>query len=306
MNTLACAKIFQQALDEQIAVESTTGWMEANAGQVQYNGGDEIKIPMMSTDGLGDYDRKEGYVDGAVTLTYQTLKLTQDRGRAFMLDAMDVNESNFIANATAVMRDFQKYQVIPEIDSYRYSKIASEAIAQERASGGYIPEAATVLSILLDDIARVQDVVGDIPLVITMAATVATMMAKSAEVSKMLDVTDFKQGNISTKVRSIDGYPILRVPSGRLKTAYVFNDGKTTGQTAGGAVAASDAKNINWIICPRNVPIGVSKTDVMRIFDPMTNQTANAWRIDYRKFHDLFMLQNQWDTVWVNVREAIS
>ena len=65
MNTLACAKIFQQALDEQIAVESTTGWMEANAGQVQYNGGDEIKIPMMSTDGLGDYDRKEGYVDGA-------------------------------------------------------------------------------------------------------------------------------------------------------------------------------------------------------------------------------------------------
>ena len=44
----------------------------------------------------------------------------------------------------------------------------------------------------------------------------------------------------------------------------------------------------------------------MRIFDPQTYQKANAWRIDYRKFHDLFMLNNKWDTVWVNVQEALS
>lgn len=306
MNTLECAKIFQEALDQQVIAEATTGWMEANAGQVQYNGGNEIKIPMMSTDGLADYDRQKGYVDGAVTLSYQTLTLTQDRGRAFMLDAMDVNEANFIVNATSVMRDFQKYQVIPEIDSYRYSKIASEAIAKERASGGYTPEAASVLGALLDDIARVQDIVGDIPLVITMAAPVATLMAKSPDVAKMLDVTDFAQGDITTKVRSIDGYPILRVPSTRLKTSYIFNDGKTAGQTTGGITPAEDAKSINWIICPRNVPIGVAKTDVMRIFDPMTNQTANAWRLDYRKFHDLFVLNNKWDTVWVNIKEALN
>lgn len=306
MNTLECAKIFQTALDQQVVVEATSGWMEANAGQVQYNGGDEIKVPMMSTDGLGDYDREKGYVDGSVNLSYQTLKLTQDRGRAFTLDAMDVNEANFIANATSVMADFQRTRVIPEIDAYRYSKIGSEAITKSRATGGYTAAASTVLSALLDDIAKVQDAVGEIPLVITMAAPVASMMAKSTEISKILDITDFAQGDVTTKVRSIDGYPIIRVPSARMLTSYTFYDGATSGQTAGGFVPADDAKHINWIICPRTVPIGISKTDTMRIFDPQTYQKANAWRIDYRKFHDLFLMQNKWDTVWVNVQEALS
>lgn len=306
MNTLECAKIFQTALDNQVIAEATSGWMEANAGQVQYNGGDEIKVPMMSTDGLGDYDREQGYVDGTVNLSYQTLKLTQDRGRAFTLDAMDVNEANFIANATSVMAAFQREKVIPEIDAYRYSAIGSGAITNSRASGGYTAAADTVLSALLDDIARVQDEVGEIPLVITMAAPIASMMAQSKDIGKMLDVTDFAQGDITTRVRSIDGYPIIRVPSARMLTSYVLNDGKTSGQEKGGFTPATDAKHINWIICPRTVPIGISKTDVMRIFDPQTYQKANAWRIDYRKFHDLFVLQNKWNTIWVNIKEALA
>lgn len=306
MNTLERATIFQTELDRQVVAEATSGWMEANAGQTQYNGGNEIKVPMMSTDGLGDYDREQGYVDGSVNLSYQTLKLTQDRGRAFTLDAMDINESNFIANATSVMADFQRTKVIPEIDAYRYSAIGSGAITNSRAAGGYTAAADTVLSALLDDIARVQDEVGEIPLVITMAAPIASMMAQSKDTGKMLDVTDFAQGDITTRVRSIDGYPIIRVPSARMLTSYVLNDGKTSGQEKGGFAPATDAKHINWIICPRTVPIGISKTDTMRIFDPQTYQKANAWRIDYRKFHDLFMLQNKWNTVWVNIKEALA
>lgn len=305
MNTLEYAKIFQTALDNQVIAEATSGWMEANAGQVQYTGGNEVKVPMITTDGLADYDRETGYVDGAVNLSYQTLKLTQDRGRAFTLDAMDVNETNFIANATNVMASFQREKVIPEIDAYRYSKIASAAITKERASGGYTVAEGTILSTLLADIAKVQDVVGDIPLIITMATPVAAILSQNSTISKMLDVTDFSQGDVTTKVRSIDGYPIIRVPSARMLTAYTFYDGTTTGQTKGGFAAATDAKHINWIICPRSVPMGISKTDTMRIFDPQTYQKANAWRIDYRKFHDLFMMNNKWNTVWVNIQEAL-
>ena len=80
MNTLEYAKIFQTALDNQVIAEATSGWMEANAGQVQYTGGNEVKVPMITTDGLADYDRQNGYVDGAVNLAYETMKLTQDRG----------------------------------------------------------------------------------------------------------------------------------------------------------------------------------------------------------------------------------
>lgn len=69
-------------------------------------------------DGLADYDRQEGYTDGAVNLKYETKTMTQDRGRRFTLDAMDVNESNFVATASSVMGEFQRTHVVPEIDAY--------------------------------------------------------------------------------------------------------------------------------------------------------------------------------------------
>ena len=51
----------------------------------------------------------------------------------------------------------------------------------------------------------------------------------------------------------------------------------------------------------RSAPIAVSKTDVTRIFDPMTNQKANAWKIDYRKYHDLWITDNAMDGIYVNI-----
>lgn len=46
--------------------------MEENASQVIYNGGNEIKMPKMSLQGLGSYDRDAGYSGGAVTYSYET------------------------------------------------------------------------------------------------------------------------------------------------------------------------------------------------------------------------------------------
>ena len=38
-----------------------------NAGRVIYNGGNEVKISKMSLQGMGDYDRDNGYTQGSVT-----------------------------------------------------------------------------------------------------------------------------------------------------------------------------------------------------------------------------------------------
>ena len=142
INTLETAKIFTKQLDKQSVQDLVTGWMDANAGRVKYSGGDEVKIPKMNVQGLGDYDREKGYATGSVTLEYETRKMTQDRGRKFMLDAMDVDETNFIAEAGAVMGEFQRTAVIPEIDAYRISKIATDVLtanAPGMIKQGYTP-----------------------------------------------------------------------------------------------------------------------------------------------------------------------
>ncbi len=305
-NTLEYAKIFQTELDAQMVAGATSGWMELNSNMVKYNGGNEVKIPSVVMDGLADYDRDAGFTKGSVTLSYQTHQLTQDRGRTFSIDAMDVDETNFVATAGMVLGEFQRTKVIPEVDAYRYSKIASLAIVGSKASGGYTAAEADILAKLVADIYKVYDVVGEgVPLVITMNMGIAAILDTADKVEKKLDVVDFAQGNISLKVKGIDGIPIVKVPSSRMKTAYVFNDGTTAGQEAGGFVADGAAKDINWIISARNSVIAVSKTDNPRIFDPQTNQQANAWKIDYRKYHDLWIPTNKLDGVFVNVKQAL-
>ena len=154
--------------------------------------------------------------------------------------------------------------------------------------------------------AAVQDVVGDeTPLVITMARPVAAILDMSSTLSKSLSVMDFKQGDVTVKVKSLNGeHPILRVGSGRMKTSYIFNDGTTGGQEKGGFTAAEGAQDINWIICPRTAPIAVSRTDKVRIFDPETYQKKRAWATDYRKYHDLWVPDNKLEAMWVNIKQA--
>ena len=79
INTLEFARITQTELDRQVEVEATSGWMELNSSRVRYNGGNEVKIPILDMDGMGEYDRDNGFTQGSVNLKWQTRTPTQDR-----------------------------------------------------------------------------------------------------------------------------------------------------------------------------------------------------------------------------------
>ena len=306
MNLIETATVIQTTLDKAAVAKATTGWMEVNSELVKYNGGAEVRIPSLDMDGMADYDRKNGFVEGDVEFKYQTRTMTQDRGRSFSFDENDVNETNFGLTASTVMAEFQDKKVVPEIDAYRYSRIATACIAKKKASGGYEAEESTVLQKLYYDLAAVREIVGDsTPLIITISMRVSAILAMSEKLSKRLDVTDFEQGAVTLKVRTLDGIPLIPVGADRLKTEDLFRDGKTTGQESGGFEPTETSKSINWMITPRKAPIAVSKTDKMRIFDPETNQKARAWAMDYRKFHDLWIPDRKVDECFVNLKEAI-
>lgn len=299
INTIEYAKLMMKQLDQHAVHGLTSGWMEANAGQVIYNGGDEVKIPTMSTVGLANYDRDAGFVQGGVTLKYDTYKMTQDRGRTFQLDSMDVDESGFVATSANLIKVFQTEQVIPEIDAYRYSKIAAIA----KTAGQTEAIALTVdnaLDKIREHIRAVQDIVGeDVPLVLTMSSITRALIEGSTKIGKSINVADFKQGDLNFKVKTLDECPIRIAPSARLKTLYDIQDGKTGGQEAGGLKAAAEAKDINWIITPQNVPIAINKTDKLRVFTPDVNQKADAWKIDFRKYHDLWIKKQKENQIFV-------
>lgn len=298
INTLEYAKIFMQKLDQQVVREATTGWMEENAGQVKYNGGDEVKIANLSTVGLAQYDRDEGFAQGSVTLKYDTYKMTQDRGRTFQLDRMDVDETNFLATTANVLKEFQGRHVVPEIDSYRYSKLAAKA-----EEAGKIEKLAitadNIVSKLREHLQAVEDVIGDEQLIITLPSTIAGMIMDSPAFGRSVGLAEFKQGGLHFKVRTIDDHVLRVVPSARLKTLYDISDGRTNAADKGGLTPNVAAKDINWLITPRRLPIAISKTEKLRIFSPDQNQKADAWKIDYRKYHDLWVLEQQKEQLFV-------
>lgn len=281
----------QPGLYKQYVAGSKTSWMEANARGVDYKGGKYVMMHSLEVQGLGDYDRNLGFPRGSITGDKKQYELTKDRGREFLIDAADNDETGFLVNAASVMAEFQRSHVIPEIDCFRYSKIYK--IMSEGAYAANVIDTniskATIVKTLLADIAKVRDEMGtDVPLVITMSGL--TQMLLGDEFIHNLDYAEFRAGALHTKVKAIDGDPIMIVPSARLKTAYTFNDGKTEGQQAGGFAAVEDAVEMKWIIMPVTAPIAVAKIDNMRAFDPNEFQQAHAWKVDYRIFHDLWMM----------------
>ena len=86
--------------------------------------------------------------------------------------------------------------------------------------------------------AAVQSQVGfDEELVCFVNPAVWSAMQTSDEIARYITVSDFKKGELNTKVKSINGIALLPVADNRMKSAYRFNDGVSQDETAGGFVA---------------------------------------------------------------------
>lgn len=286
-NTIEKVALIQTTLDKAMIQGAVTGFMEGNVGNLIYKGGDEVKIPMIDMDGLANYNRQSGFVDGDVSLAYQTMKMTQDRGRGFTVDPNDIDESGVLDLMSQLTGEFQRTKVVPEVDAYRISKVVQLTPAANRTV--YTPAAGTILKKMTEDIGAVRDEIGsDEQLVMLVSTPVSTILNTSTELGKKLDVTDFMRGEITTKVKALDSVPLLVAPSARMFSRItLLPDGK------GGFTKAEGAAAINYIIMPRSAAIAVSKTDNMRLFDPQTWQKAHAWHMDYRKFHDIWIPKNR-------------
>lgn len=291
-NVLTYAQIFEATLDKQMLEVLTSAWMEANASQVRYSGGNTVNIPKLTMEGLGTYSRSTGFDNGPATLTWESKTLTQDRGKEFNVDRMD-NDEVFVDMAGQIMGEFQRTKVAPEVDAYRYSTIFGIA-NQGLRTGAYTPAVGTIYSQLKTDITSIQDVVGESEdLVIMISHSAANTLDLSTEFDKDVSLIDLNVGGIMTQVRNFDGIPMIRVPSVRFKSAFTFS-------ATNGFSAAATAMNLNWIIAARSSLIAVVKTDKIRMFDPDTNQDMDAWKIQYRKYHDIWILDNKLPAIYVS------
>ena len=126
MNNINKFKKYADMLDEVYKTSSKTGVLESGSELFRQGANaSEIVIPKMSMDGLGNYSRNSGYLDGSVELTFETKPFTYERGRAFSVDAMDNEETAGVAFGS-LAGEFIRTKVIPELDAVRFAGYAAK------------------------------------------------------------------------------------------------------------------------------------------------------------------------------------
>lgn len=308
INTLTLAERLTTDLDKLYVQKAKTGFFADNAMRSKFVGAGTVLIPEAEFSGLGDYDRDLGFPGGSVTVAHRSYDLTMDRGREFQLDAQDIDEIGIPGMSGQVMGEFVRTKVIPESDAYVLSKLAALAVAGSHtvSVGSTSTLAADIYSMFIAATSGVQDYAGDEEsLVCFVNSTVWAAIMNSTALTRSLVVSDFKNGDVNLKVKSINDVAIIPVSSARMKTAYTFYDGKTDASGTGGAnekpggfVPTATADDVGMLIMPKNVASLVRKTEKVRVWTPDQNQDADAWKFQYRLYYDLIVKNSKKDSIF--------
>ena len=293
-NTIALAQTYLPLLDEVYKASSRTAILDST--KVEIVNGNTVKVYKTSMDGLGDYSRNAGYTNGDVTGTWETLTLSKDRGRSFQIDRMDNEETIGMAFGT-LAGEFIRTKVAPEIDAYTFAKLAGTT-GILTATAADITIGTTDVPGLIDEAEREMN-----------EAEVPTegrilFISETAYAGLKAKVTRSVQNDVKGINREILTYNdmlIVRVPQNRFYTAITLYDGTTNGQKVGGYVGtATTGKPINFMIVHPSAVTKCMKHVLPRIFTPEQNQTADAWKFDYRIYHDTFVFDNKVKGVYLH------
>lgn len=286
-NSVALAESYLPILDEVYKAASKTAILDATGSRVNFLGGNKIELFKISSDGLGNYSRNNGFVTGDVTGTWEPHVLEQDRGRAFMVDTMDNEESMGMAFGS-LAGEFLRTKVVPEIDAYTFAKIASTTGITTATAADITASSDVPALISAAEYQMAEDEVPEEGKILFVSENAYRFLK-----DKIARVVLNGENGIQTAIESYDGMRLIRVPSARFATAITLYDGTTSGQTAGGYVKTAGGYDINFMIVDPTALAKVVKHEVPRIFSPEVNQSADAWMFQYRIYHDTFVFDNK-------------
>lgn len=280
-NAITLAKQFVPLLDEVYKLASLTADLDGNPELARQGANaNELIIPKLSMQGLGDYSRNGGYVDGDVTLTNETVVCNFDRGRMFTVDTMDNMETAGIAFGR-LASEFIRTKVAPEEDAFRFAQYAGASGISKVSTGATLTDGAAVVKAIRAAVAQMDE--DEVP-----------------ANERYLYITPLLLGYVqdmdTTKSREVmqNFAKVVKVPQTRFYTAIEQKSGKiivtgsgetatTTDETAGGYAKASGGKDINFMIIHKPALIQFTKHIAPKIIDPSVNQTADAYKFGYRK-----------------------
>ena len=302
-NVINYASVFNQVLDEIFYISPKTNQLENTMAGLKWNGGRNIEIPKLSTQGLGTMS---GYKapNGDITFGYETKQLQWYRGRNLTIGRYDIDETNFTLTAGNALKVFLNAHVFPEVDKLRLS----EAVTSAYGAGNIkysAPTASDIVGKILDDVADVQDKIGEEePLMIFLSTASKNLVMKSSEISRYLAVRDLEIRGVNMKVDTLNDIPLIGVPASYMKSIFALNDGTSSGETDGDVSADGLAESVNWVIIARSAFDAVARPQVTKVITPDENQDGEYWKIMFSLYHGAWAFDNKLDGIRANINST--
>ncbi len=283
-NVFEHANKYVNELDKMIVQESKTGFMADGKFKARFKGAKIVNIPQIDFDGLGDYNRVDGYSKGGTNFNYKSYELTKERSKQLVIDAQDADETGISSLAGKIVGEYTRTKVNPEIDAYVLSKLYG--IANDEGNVEAFVEGKAV-EIMLDCINKAEAASGytNEQMVAFVDPVMYAALMTSDKLQHNITVSDFEQGNVDLKVKCINGCAIIPVAADRMRTEYVF--------TETGFEAAADAGNIKAIVLPKSAASLVKKVDKVDVYTPDLVQDMDAYKINFRLYYDCFVMDNK-------------
>ncbi len=269
-NAITLAKTFIPILDKIYKRASLTSVLDGNPELVRQGASyNEMIIPKISMQGLADYSRNGGYVNGDVTLTNETVRCNFDRGRMFQVDTMDNLETAGIAFGQ-LSGEFLRTKVGPELDAFRFAQYAGTSGISKISAGATLADGAAVVTALRAGVNKMdEDEVDPNNRYLFITPTLYGMI-RDLDTTKSKEVLETFAG-------------IIKVPQSRFYTAIDQYDGTTSSEEAGGYVKDStNGCDINFMIIEKSAVIQFEKHVAPKIITPEQNQSADAYKFGYR------------------------
>lgn len=294
-NSIDLATRFVPFLDELYKRESLSSVLDTLPDRVNWVGAQTAKVFKVDVDGLGNYSRNSGFVPGSSDGTWETLQIQKDRGRSFTIDVMDNDETVGMAFASTLSQ-FERTAVVPEIDAYRFAKYAAGAgttVTGTLSNSDDIPGLITTAQAAMDD--------KEVPYegrILFVNPTIYGYLKN--------DITRYVDNSATDINRTVEMYDtlrVIRVPSGRFNTVCTLAAPTDASSTGGYTAAGVD---INFMIVHPSAVMQVIKHQIPRVFSPEVNQEADAWKINYRVYHDCWVLANHTYGIYVHKKANAS
>lgn len=292
------AEKFERDLQQKYARELTSHSLTLSNPNVKFINAQTIKLPRLTVSGYKDHDRNAiGFNTGSIANTWEPKKLEHDRDIEIPIDPMDIDETNLVTEVANIQNVFEEEQAIPEKDSYRYSKLYSEAQAYAE-KGAHIDTTELTVANILDwfdtRMAEMDDAgVPQEGRELRATSTILKLLKNADGIQRTINV-DGGSNAINRKVHSLDDVKLISVPSTRFMTLYDFTNG---------CVPAEGAKQINIMLCHPSCQVTRDKYAYIKLFTPGSDsRTADKYVYQNRCYGDSFLIENKAVGIAFNVQ----